>query len=204
MHKNHLKSFIAGALVMLLITATITLAASGTGLMREIHHGISVMLNGQPAEFPEDSLPFVMNDRTYLPLRAMADMLDLPVDFDPATNTAYVGYACISELIIGTWSEADIWGGSSWQMFIEFREGGTGIVYEIDRRSNSDCRHFIEEFTWHIDDDGMVLDPVDTDTDAMEIRVAVFRDLFSNAEMMSITVIYRGEVDEVMILERFR
>ena len=203
MLKNHLKSFVAGALAMLLITATVTLVASGTGLLREIHHGISVVLNGQPAEFPEDSQPFVMNDRTYLPLRAMADLLDLPVDFDPDTNTAYVGYACITELMLGVWSEVDIWG--MWQMIIEFRADGTAVAYEVDRHGDPDERHFVEYFAWHLDSDGnIVLGPVDADLGVIEIQVAVFRDLFSNGEIMRLTVIYSGEVDEVILLERVR
>jgi len=32
-----------------------------------------------------------MGGRTFLPLRAMAELLGLPIDFDPGTNTAYVG-----------------------------------------------------------------------------------------------------------------
>ena len=69
MLKNHLKGFTAGALAMLILTATVTLAASsaGAGLLREIHHGVSVVLNGRPVEFPEDSQPLVMDNRTYLP-----------------------------------------------------------------------------------------------------------------------------------------
>ena len=201
MAKNHLKGFIAGALVMLLLTGAVTIAATsnGAGFFHEIHHGISVVLNGRPAEFPEDSQPFVMNDRTYLPLRAMADLLDLPVDFDPDTNTAYVGYACISELIIGTWREVDV---HLWQMFIEFRADGTGIVYEILYRGYPGNRRYVEEFVWHMNDGTFVLEPLNPDEDRLEIEIAVFRDLLSNAEIMRFTIIYNGEVDEIIMLER--
>lgn len=77
------------------VVAISTLAAfllSGTVLMaspqtREVIFGVGVSLNGQRVDFDADSQPFLMDGRTFLPVRAIADMVGLDVDFDDATNT---------------------------------------------------------------------------------------------------------------------
>jgi len=84
-----IKGFVAGVLVTVLLSGTLLMAAQT--LTREITYGINVMLNGEIVQFDEDSRPFVMGGRTFLPLRTLAELLGQPVDFDPATNTAIVG-----------------------------------------------------------------------------------------------------------------
>ncbi|MCL2224488.1 MAG: stalk domain-containing protein [Defluviitaleaceae bacterium] len=51
-------------------------------------NGIRIMMNGEILEFNADSQPFVTGGRTFLPLRALAELLGLTVEFDPETNTA--------------------------------------------------------------------------------------------------------------------
>ena len=78
-------------LTVLLLSATMVYANSR--VTREITYGINVMLNGEMVQFDYDSRPFVMDGRTFLPLRTLAELVGLPVDFDPATNTAIIGSA---------------------------------------------------------------------------------------------------------------
>jgi len=63
------------------------------GQTREIHQGVSVNLDGQLMSFDEDSTPFIVDDRTFVPyvaLRAMAETLGMAVEFDVHTNTVYL------------------------------------------------------------------------------------------------------------------
>ena len=56
-----------------------------------VNYNINVVLNGQQIHFADDMRPFTMNGRTFLPLRAISETLDIAVDFDAATNTAFLG-----------------------------------------------------------------------------------------------------------------
>ena len=69
-----------------------TLLLSGTALMaspqvREVVFGTGVSFNGQRVNFDSDSQPFVIDGRTFLPVRAIAVIAGLDVDFGGATNT---------------------------------------------------------------------------------------------------------------------
>jgi len=91
--KRHLKGSVAGFLMCALLSTTMLAAANTETVTRQITYGVNVVLNGERVQFNEDSRPFVMDGRTFLPLRALAELLDMPVDFDPVTNTAIVGTA---------------------------------------------------------------------------------------------------------------
>ena len=93
LEKLQIKGFVTGVLVTMLLSGTFLVAANTQNVIREITYGIGVILNGQVVQFNEDSRPFVMGGRTFLPLRALAELLDMPVDFEPATNMAIVGSA---------------------------------------------------------------------------------------------------------------
>ena len=84
------KGFVGGFLLATMLASVVAVANTQT-VTREITYGVNVMLHGQMVDFDNDSRPFVMDGRTFLPLRTLADMIDLPVDFDPATNTAILG-----------------------------------------------------------------------------------------------------------------
>lgn len=89
--KLQIKGFVMGVLVTVLLSGTLLAAANTQTVTREITYGIGVILNGQTVQFDEDSRPFVMDGRTFLPLRTLAELLDMPVDFDPAANMAILG-----------------------------------------------------------------------------------------------------------------
>jgi|GEM_PF-1169491 len=86
-----IKGFVAGVLVAVLFSGTLLVAANTQTVTRNITYGIGVMLHGELINFSSDSRPFVMDGRTFMPLRALAELLDLPVDFDPAANRAILG-----------------------------------------------------------------------------------------------------------------
>ena len=90
MNKERIKGIVIGFILCAILSAGVA-ATANTTVTRQITYGINVILNGQQMQFAEDSRPFVMDNRTFLPLRAMSEMLGFPVDFDPATNTAIVG-----------------------------------------------------------------------------------------------------------------
>jgi len=72
------KGFIAGLVCAVAFMLTV---AAASPILREVSYSISVNFNGSPISFPEDSRPFLMNSRAYLPVRTIADLLGLDVDF---------------------------------------------------------------------------------------------------------------------------
>jgi len=88
--KQRMQGMVMGVLLTVLLLSA-TMVYANNRVTREITYGINVMLNGEMVQFDYDSRPFVMDGRTFLPLRTMAELVELPVDFDPGTNTAIVG-----------------------------------------------------------------------------------------------------------------
>jgi hypothetical protein len=91
MNKERIKGIAIGFILCAILSAGAMVMASTQTVVREITYGVGVVLNGQAVQFDYDSRPFVMGGTTFLPLRTLAELLDLPVDFDPATNTVFVG-----------------------------------------------------------------------------------------------------------------
>jgi len=81
------KGIIVGVLVTVLLTSTIVMANPVT---RDLFFGVSVTVNGEDVDFAEDSQPFIMGDRTFLPVGAMAEVFDFEVDWDRDTRTAII------------------------------------------------------------------------------------------------------------------
>jgi len=78
------KGFVLGVMATIMLSGTVLMANPVT---RDLLFGVQVSLDGTLLEFDEDMQPFTISGRTYLPVRAMADMVGLDVDFDGATNT---------------------------------------------------------------------------------------------------------------------
>ncbi|MCL2200539.1 MAG: stalk domain-containing protein [Oscillospiraceae bacterium] len=102
------KGFVMGVLVTVLLTSTFALANPVT---RELIFGVNVTINGATLELAEDSRAFTMDGRTFLPLRALSEALDLEINWDPATRTANVATAqpvtlpAQIEIVPITWAE---------------------------------------------------------------------------------------------------
>lgn len=93
---NHIVSFLSGLLTALLLVGMITPAlAIGMSKYIEVSTGVSVYVddvkldprdaNGNPVEV------FIYNGTTYLPVRAVSEALEIPVQWDGSTRSVYVG-----------------------------------------------------------------------------------------------------------------
>ncbi|MCL2375883.1 MAG: copper amine oxidase N-terminal domain-containing protein [Defluviitaleaceae bacterium] len=181
MKKEHLKGFVAGVLLMVMLSATLVFASPG--ISREIHYGISIVLNGRTVQFDEDSQPFIMDDRTFLPLRTMADLLGLPVDFNPDTNTAYLGHAAIEGFLIGGAWDIEYDEYETLVERIEFFADGTGIasMFRLYDAATLDAQYF----AWGADGNIITLAfPYD---DYYEFHFAIYRSVFGDSEMLLLT-----------------
>ena len=81
------KVFVLSILVIVLLSGTIVMANPVT---RELVFGVSVTINGESADFAEDSQPFIVDGRVYLPMRAIAEILGFEVNWDPAARAVSV------------------------------------------------------------------------------------------------------------------
>jgi len=54
---------------------------------RQVTFGVAVSVDGEIIDFDDDMRPFIMDGRTFLPVRAIADIAYMDVDFDGDTNT---------------------------------------------------------------------------------------------------------------------
>jgi hypothetical protein len=90
MNKERMKGIVIG----FALCAALSIGAMVVGaqtVSKNITYGVGVILNGEQIRFNDDSRPFLMDGRTFLPLRTLAEILDLPVDFDSNTNNAILG-----------------------------------------------------------------------------------------------------------------
>ena len=88
MNKKRINKIAIGFIVTcaMIFASVIAVAANPQAV-----HGINVVLNGQQMQFADDMRPFTMGGRTFLPLRAISEALEIPVEFDAATNTVFLG-----------------------------------------------------------------------------------------------------------------
>lgn len=86
------------ALISMIASFSIAMTAVGSTLLEEVkaflNKEINLVLNGGPWEMKmegEKFYPITYNGRTYLPVRAVAEALNVPIDYDAATKTVYIG-----------------------------------------------------------------------------------------------------------------
>ena len=94
MKNNNLKKIVATGLTGFLLGTTLTVSA-GTWIQAYRNDEIKILLNGELQTFRdattnEIELPIMYNDRTYLPLRSLATMLGVNVDYDETTDTVII------------------------------------------------------------------------------------------------------------------
>jgi len=88
--KLQIKGFAVGFLIAIMASGTVVWANPG-GVLREVFYGVNVSVNGQMQNFDADSMPFISDGRTFLPVRAISEALGVPVNWDGATSTVFVG-----------------------------------------------------------------------------------------------------------------
>lgn len=81
--KKHLPLII----ILALILATTTFAASNTKTAQLYYNNIKVSLNGASIPLNGNNEPFIIDGTTYLPVRAISEALNLQVDWDASSNT---------------------------------------------------------------------------------------------------------------------
>jgi type 1 fimbria pilin len=101
-----IKGFVAGMLVMLLLSGATVFAASRTQSINITFNGIRLVVNGELVT-PRDGAgnvvePFIWNGTTYLPVRAVASALGQEVDWDGNTQTVYIGQMTGTQTPIAT------------------------------------------------------------------------------------------------------
>jgi len=87
--KLNAKSFVAGMLLMALLTPLIAMASEV--VTRQITYGVRVVVNGQPLQLDGIDRPFIMEGRTFLPVSIIARELGVAADWDGATSTVFIG-----------------------------------------------------------------------------------------------------------------
>jgi len=111
------KIFLAGFLVCALILTVV----AANDIIREVFFGVNVVVDGETLEFDYDSRPFIMDDRTFLPVRGIAEALGVEVGWDNDTQTVYIGgtvqnnYAVIEIVHFGgiEWRVLDVQDGKA-------------------------------------------------------------------------------------------
>jgi len=96
--KKNAHIFIAGFITCFMLFASATTAfaaANGTTVSAMLNGTVKMMLNGNDYKAKDTSsnvlLPITYNDRTYLPVRALADALNVPIEYETSTNTIWIG-----------------------------------------------------------------------------------------------------------------
>lgn len=87
-----IKGFVAGFIVCAVLSTAVLSAAENGWALREIFFGVQVEVNGELVQFDEDMRPFIMDGRTFLPVRGISDVLGIDLDWDPDTATVLIGH----------------------------------------------------------------------------------------------------------------
>ena len=162
---NFFKGFGSGLLLAVLVTALCATASAASRRNIDVEDGISITLNG--ATFtPRDASGkevdvFLYNGTTYVPVRAISEMMGMDVQFDSATRTVVLttadrsasqGSSTSSASYIGAEKAKSIalqdagvsassaagmraqldWDDGRAQYEVEFYSGSTEYDYEID------------------------------------------------------------------------
>lgn len=83
-----IKSFILGLIIGVTIAGTIG-AFAYTDYIEAVYNNIKIVVDGK--EIHPNSEPFISNGTTYLPVRAVAEALGKPVNWDGPNYTVYIG-----------------------------------------------------------------------------------------------------------------
>ena len=81
------KGFVLGVLVTVLLSGTMVMA---NPVARQVVFGVTVELDGEALQLAEDSQPFIMGGRTFLPVAAISNALGFTVEWDADTYTANI------------------------------------------------------------------------------------------------------------------
>ncbi|MCL2874420.1 MAG: copper amine oxidase N-terminal domain-containing protein [Defluviitaleaceae bacterium] len=131
--KQRLQGMLIGALMAVLLLGSANTAAASARTINIIF-GVNVVVDGVTQTFPEDMQPFISEGRTFMPLRAIADALELDVEWDNSTRTAYLTSGA-SDTVINTQTSTEavqplvgLWLWEGYPYYV-FNSDGSGMVY---------------------------------------------------------------------------
>ena len=81
---------IAGFLTCILLIGSTMVFANPERITRELSFGVNVVVDGVPQSFSHDMRPFTIDGRTFLPVRSIADVLSVDVEWDATTQTVFL------------------------------------------------------------------------------------------------------------------
>jgi len=148
--KQRVQGLVVGFILSMLVMGGATMLAA-TNRTIEVTYGVNVVIDGVSHEFTQDMRPFLSGGRVFVPLRGIADALDIDVAWDIGTMTAYLNRETPmaparpeADAIIGSWQLEDFSAAydrfiAPRDMMITFTEDGSMITmydpsnfYEID------------------------------------------------------------------------
>jgi len=84
-----IRGFVLGILVTILLSGTIVIASP---VARDLFFGVNVTVNGENMDFADDSQPFIIDGRVFLPVGAMANAFGFEATWNEATTTANITF----------------------------------------------------------------------------------------------------------------
>lgn len=87
--KNYLKGIITGLLLSIIMFSTVVYGATESKLVELFYPEVKIYLNGVLKVF--SNKPVIYNNRIYVPLRAISELLGNDVGWYPETNSVYIG-----------------------------------------------------------------------------------------------------------------
>lgn len=84
--KKELRGFIVGMLVMVMLMGTVAFAGGVKQKIDVVFNAVNLEVNGKPVKVDN----ILYNGTTYVPIRAVSEMLDKEVGWDGKTNTAII------------------------------------------------------------------------------------------------------------------
>ncbi|KAF1085544.1 hypothetical protein SPSYN_01687 [Sporotomaculum syntrophicum] len=110
------KVCLAVAIMVIALFACTGLVSAATESVQAFIAKFNFNVNGQNITLPEQQQPVVIDGRTYLPVRAMGDVLEKRIGWDQQTKTVYVGDLLKDGQYKASQSEFDEYG---WKALIE-------------------------------------------------------------------------------------
>jgi len=147
MLKSRIQGFVAGLLAVILLVATFALASPA---IREVFYGVNVVVNGELQEFDDDMQPFISDGRTFLPVRGIAEVLGIEVNWDGETQTVYIGE--MPELLPIAPNIGDVieFGGIQWRV-LDLEDGKVLLLSEY-LLEQVPYHNALEEVMWDTSD----------------------------------------------------
>jgi len=89
--KSNLKTIVATSLVWVTVLAATAVVADTVNTVTGVRAPVHVVVDGERVQFTPATAPVNIDGANFLPVRALADVMDVPVYWNDATRTIYLG-----------------------------------------------------------------------------------------------------------------